>query len=326
MKLHAKSHLYLLLGDPAAREEARAALVTELSRSCDPPPEVIRFYGDDDRWHDAFEQARTFPFLSSRQIILLSRIDELSKSDLDRLTSFLPNVPPFTTLICEADSADKRTGFYQTFVKQGIVKEFVPDQSGQLGRSMGDFLSVRRKRIRHDAAAELVERLGGNTMLIYQALDQLSVFLGDREEITADDVSVFVERQTPYGPFELTDALAEKNTAAALRIFRYLRDFLGQDPAEIVGLLAWQLRRLWEVKVALRSGMNEYNLARELSIPPFAVKRLLAASRRFSPDDIQHACQDLFYLDWKIKTGRADKSSALEDFLLRWSGPSLVQC
>ncbi|MBI4431637.1 MAG: DNA polymerase III subunit delta [Candidatus Omnitrophica bacterium] len=312
-------NIFLLLGDQVLRDEERRKIIGNEEKEIERQA-FFRCYGDDLVLNDFLEQARTYPFLSEKQFILINRVESLPKSDVERFSLFLPECPEFTVIIAESAGLDKRSALYHAFQKYGVVKEFVLDQMQEIERTVAKFLANRGKRITPEALAELIERLSGSLALIYQALEQIVLFAGSRAEIVSEDVVTFVKKEAPYGPFELGDALAARDVEKALRVCRFLFEQIGRDIPEIVGIIHWQLRRLWEVKQLLAKGTSERSLAAVLRLPPFVAGRLAVSAKRFSVKELQDACEELFRLDWKSKTGRVDAISALEEFLLRRSG------
>lgn len=308
-------NIFLLLGDQILRDEAKQEIV---GRDADPANQsLFHYYADELDLEDLFQQARTYPFLSEKQFIVVSKIGSLPKANAERLSEFLSGCPEFSILIAEDDGMDKRSALYHAFQKIGSVKEFVLDQAQEIERSVVKFLTPRGKKITRDAIIELIERLGGSLPLIYQALEQMSLYAGSRKEILPDDVAAFVKKEAPYGPFELGDAISARDSEKALKICRYLFEQVGRDIPELIGIIHWQMRRLFETKQHLAKGVNERNLASMMGLPPFVVGRLVASAKRFSAKELRDACDELFRLDWKSKTGRANAFSGLEEFLLR---------
>lgn len=315
-KVVKNKNIFLLLGDPILRDGALRQII-----GSDKPGQeaeaLFRYYADDLILDDLLQQARTYPFLSEKQYLVISRVHAFAKADAERFSSFLAECPEFTVMIGEGDSMDKRSSVYHAFQKHGAVKEFVLDQIQEIERLIMKFLDERQKKITREALVELVERLGGSLTLIYQALEQIVLFTGARKEILPEDIVTFVKKEAPYGPFELGDALSARDTEKALKICRYLFEYVGRDIPELIGIIHWQMRRLWEVKQFLAKGGNERSLPAVLGLPPFVAGKLAASAKRFTVKELRDACEELFRLDWKSKTGRVNAFSGLEEFLLR---------
>jgi len=314
---------FLLLGDQTLREEALRQIVG--SDKGQENEALFRYYADDLILDDLFQQARTYPFLSEKQYLVVSRIHAFPKAVAERFSLFLAECPDFTIIIGEGDGIDKRSSVYHAFQKHGVVKEFVLDQVQEIERLITKFLGAREKKITREALIELVERLGGSLTLIYQTLEQIVLFTGTRKEIVPEDIVTFVKREAPYGPFELGDALSARDTEKALKICRYLFEYVGRDIPELIGIIHWQMRRIWEVKQYLTKGGNERNLTAVLGLPPFVAGKFSASAKRFTMKELRDACEELFRLDWKSKTGRVNAFSGLEEFLLRRTNVQLVK-
>src|SRR6202158_4138265 len=98
-----------------------------------------------------------------------------------------------------------------------------------------------------DAAEELAEILNGELAAIRTELEKLAAYVGGRRRITRADVELLVVSTRKYSVWELTDILASRQPSVALEFLdSLLRE--GEQPAQLLGALAWMYRKLIEAQ------------------------------------------------------------------------------
>ncbi len=109
-------------------------------------------------------------------------------------------------------------------------------------------------------------------------------------------------------------AISAGKTREALKLFHQYAEDNPKDLLSFVGLLHWQLKRLWIASVMLSEGQPEFAVMTRCKVfgsrqNPF-MQQVKAASRA----KLERAIEKLFHLDWALKTGLAEDRPALE----RW--------
>ena len=75
-----------------------------------------------------------------------------------------------------------------------------------------------------------------------------------------EDVDALVGVDRNRTVFELTDAVAQRNVAGALKSLGQMLTH-GEDSVRIISLLSWQIKRLWRAKQILNQGGDEHKVA-----------------------------------------------------------------
>ena len=126
-------------------------------------------------------------------------------------------------LLVSAGKVDKRKTFYKTLEKIGTVKSFdawsIDDkdwvyQAEDVGRSE---LEARGKSIAENALAELINNIGPNRRQMSSEIEKLALFVGDRPNITVEDVRTIVTRNKQARAFALAEALGDRDLPRLLR-------------------------------------------------------------------------------------------------------------
>ncbi|MBL9169807.1 MAG: DNA polymerase III subunit delta [Verrucomicrobiales bacterium] len=125
-------------------------------------------------------------------------------------------------LIVSAGKVDKRRSFYKTLDKLGTVEVFASwsDDDNWVARAeaaAAQALRERRQEIFPEALAALVTSVGPQPRQLMSEVEKLSLYVGDRRQITESDVDAIVTRNKQARAFALSEAFGERNLAKALR-------------------------------------------------------------------------------------------------------------
>jgi len=189
------------------------------------------------------------------------------------------------------------------------------------GAQLNDWV-VRRarsqqRRLAPDAAHMLVESLGDDLRLLASEIDKLCTYVGEGGEIRVEDVRALTPVARQSKVFDLTDALARRDTSAALALLHELLA-QGESPLGIVALTAYQTRSLMQVKLLSDRGMAAHQIASVAGIAPFVVEKSLRLARRFTIAQLEAAHRTLLEIDTSLKRSRMTPELALDLLVLEF--------
>ena len=170
--------------------------------------------------------------------------------------------PKGNHLIITTDLIDKRRKLFKTIRKNGMIIDCsVPkgdrraDKTAQeavLSERMDAILGQFGKSMDEGAYRAMYEMTGFDLRTFSNNLQKLVSYIGDRKNITADDVESVLERTKKDPIYELTNAISERNIEKSL----FFLDSLFEDdvhPLQILAAIINQIRRLILVKGFLES-------------------------------------------------------------------------
>jgi DNA polymerase III subunit delta len=144
------------------------------------------------------------------------------------LTEFAEELKTFrwdgVRLLISSGKPDKRRSFYKTVEKLGGVETFVAlsaEDKDWAGRAESEALRNLRaagKDISDDALGELVTRVGPNLRALASEVEKLTLYVGDRAEITLADVQTLTTRQKLAQAFALGEALGDRDLGKLMRV------------------------------------------------------------------------------------------------------------
>jgi DNA polymerase-3 subunit delta len=161
--------------------------------------------------------------------------------------------PPNNHLIITTEMVDKRLSLYKALKDQGVVVDCrVPKgdrradrmaQEDVLRKKMAEILIPVNKKMDNRAFGALLDMTGFDLRTFCGNLEKLINYVGQRDAITANDVTSALKRTKQDPIYELTNAIADRQAARALFLMKSLLDS-GFHPLQILAAIVNQIRRL----------------------------------------------------------------------------------
>ena len=289
--------------------------------------------GDGDPWNEdlfsgkstaaarVIDAARTLPMLGGMRFVLVRNIDEMADKELDGLVPYLNAPVDSACVVLTAEKLDGRAKLTKLAKQRGCFVEAQPLKIGM----MREFLAreARRRQLTlHDAAAAaMVDAIGTDLSAVDDALERLSLYVGETQPITKEAVEACVSRVRVDTIWALVDAVGMRDRRAALKAASsLLRD--REPPLRILAMLARQIRIVARMRDGLANGLSPQEATTAAGAPPFKARELGAAARRFAPEDLSRAFRVLAEADMIQKGGRPPPAIALENAILELTRPA----
>jgi DNA polymerase III delta subunit len=257
-------------------------------------------------------------------------------------------------LIISSGKVDKRKLFFKTVEKIGTVELFAglslddKDWTLKAERQVEAVFQSRQKRIRDDALGELITRVGPHLRLLMSEAEKLSLYVGERPEVTLEDVETVSVRNKQARAFALADALGERDLQRLLR--RLDEELWGmqfdKDKSEI-GLLyglVTKMRALIFVKEMIREGWLKENCTYQTfktqleRIPPgqfaedkrfnplaynaYVLYKAMPQTRNYKPEELVRALELLLRCNLRMVSGSQDDKLLLQQTLISIVNPA----
>jgi DNA polymerase-3 subunit delta len=254
----AASNFIAVLGtDEALMKEAAIRLSRELS-----PPDAGDFGVDiiegiaESAEHCAqivrrtLDALQTLPFFGGGKLVWLKNANFLADSQvgktnaategmeniLDYVEQQLPNEVKF---LLSASAIDKRRSAYKRIQKLADLRTFDKPDTSKTGWE-DEVIPLVERRARdlgitfdNDAIEMLVHLAGEDTRQLDSEVEKLSLYLGERTRVTAEDVRLLVPLNRAGVIFELGNAMGKRDLRRALELVRTLV-YQGQSPIGIL--------------------------------------------------------------------------------------------
>ncbi|MGH9692246.1 MAG: DNA polymerase III subunit delta [Candidatus Acidiferrales bacterium] len=320
----------VLLGtDSYLREMCRngiiAACVPEGTRDW----AVARFSARDTGWDEILQRAQTLPMLTPRQAILVEGAESIEKLGdksrdeiLGALAKYFESPAPFTVLVLEAPALDGRQKFFKLLSEHALIVELTigGESAAALAQQMAKDLGVEIDR---EAAGMLAEILNGEPARMRIELEKLSTYALGRGRITVADIDALVVAARKNTVWQLADMLAGRKRDAALAFLdNLLRE--GEQPAGIVGALAWMYRKLIEAR-GLPAHTSGFQAVRQLGMRAEAAEAAVRQAHCIPKKELLAGLVALAEADSQLKSANPNPRAFMEFLIARLTAPSASQ-
>ncbi len=306
--------IYAVVGDSRfLRSRALAEILAVLSDEADALGPA-RFDGTKAVLAEVLDELRTPSLLGNRRIVIVDDADPFITASRSALERYCASPAPDGSLLLLCNSMPKNTRLYKAIVREGVVIPVAAPKGRAVVRWITDHArAAHGKPLAPGAAQRLFEHLGDAVGLIDAELAKLSAFIGTRESITPEDIDTLTGNLREEKVFAVTDAMAVRDTAGALRQWEQVLATDRAAPARAIAGLAWAVRRLLETRRAWEDGTNIQTLARKTYTDPGVLKQRL---ERVSIRELEDQLRDLLAADVAIKTGASSIGPAVEKFIV----------
>lgn len=255
------------------------------------------------------ESLTSLPFLTPKKMVLL-RTPSSNKSFTEQVEQLMSRVPETTDVIIIEPKLDKRLSYYKYLKKQTDFREFSAlDHAGlsawltKAAKEQGGTLSLADARC-------LVERVGPNQQMLSNELEKLLLY---DPGVSRRTIELLTENSPQSTIFQLLEAAFAGNAKRALDLYAEQR-VQRVEPAQIIAMLAWQLRVLAIIKTAGDRPADV--IAREAKINPYVLGKSQAIARSLTLAELKKLVSDLLAIDLKTKRTNIDADEALRHYLL----------
>jgi len=229
-------------------------------------------YGRDVSMQEIISNAKRFPLMAERQVIIVKEAQELIRT-IDQLDDYLEHLQPTTVLVfCyKYKTLDKRKKVYKNIQKKGVLYESKKLREYQIEAWLKRVISGKGYSIEPKAAAMLVEFLGTDLSKIANELDKLTIILPKGSEITAEVVERNIGISKDFNNFEMIKAIVDRDQLKAYKIAHYFSQNTKNNPLVLTLGLVYS----YFSKLLLYHGLKDKsatNVVKNLKISQYGLK------------------------------------------------------
>ncbi len=238
-------------------------------------------YGRDVSIEDIISNAKRFPMMAERQVVIVKEAQDLSRT-IENLLSYAENPQPSTVLvICyKYKKLDRRKKLYKAIEKTGLLFESKKLYDNQVEDWIRRVLSGKDYNIEPKAVLMLVEFLGTNLSKISNELEKLIIILPKSSIITAVHIEENIGISKDFNNFELRKAVGERQVVKANQIINYF----GQNPKSNPLVMTISLLNSFFTQLLIYHGLRDKskgNVAKVLRVNPYFVGDYQNAARNY---------------------------------------------
>lgn len=285
---------------------------------------VVQYDLEETSIDDVLLEVETYPFFSEHKIVIADhayfltakQIKTQVEHNVPQLVTYLSHTVDFTTLILIApyEKLDERKKITKELKKQAMLIHCEEVKAWEVDKWVKHLASKYHIHLDKGAEQLLINETGTHLALLEKEIEKLALYVGKSGNVTMEIAQDLVSHQGNATGLTLVDMVIGKNLKGAISVYRDLTR-INQEPIALIGLLASQLRTIYQVKILLRKGYRQQQIAKHLRVHPYVVKMSMEREKRFTTELLSQYIEACAQADQAIKQGKMEKDLAFE-FLL----------
>jgi DNA polymerase III subunit delta len=286
---------------------------------------LARIAVQDSGWDEVLQRAQTMPMLAQRQVVIVEGVESLEKLGektrdevVEALAKYFESPAPFSVLLFEASSMDKRQRYSKLLAEHALLVELTigGESAAALAAQMAKDCGAEIDR---EAAALLAEILNSEPSRMRIEIEKLATYVEKGQRITSTEVEELVVAARKNTVWQLADMLAGRRRDSALAFLdNLLRE--GEEPIGLVGGITWMYRKLIEAR-DLPAGTSGFQAARALGMSPAAAETAVRQAHRIPKKDLLAGLVALAEADSQLKSSNPDPRALMEFLIVQLASP-----
>lgn len=258
-------------------------------------------YGRDTTIEDVVANAKRYPMMAERQVVIVKEAQELSRF-IDKLEPYAENPQPTTVLVFayKYKTLDKRKKVTKTLDKHGLVYESKKMYENQVGQWINRVLHGRGYSIEPKANAMLVAFLGNDLSRIANELTKLEIIIPKGTTITPNHIEENIGFSKDFNVFEFRKAIGDKNQVKAYQIAEYFAQNTKENPMVLINGQVFSFFSALLLYHGLKD-KSPNNVAKVLKVNPYFVNDYIGAAKNFPMRKVSSIVAKLRDIDVKSK-------------------------
>jgi len=295
--------VYIIAGEESYLANSALQRIEESALGADSNKLARRvFTGKEVSPHELLDTVRSLPLLGGRPVAIVRDAEGLSKDAFEKLADYVSKPLESSTLILVASKLDGRSKFMQAASKNNAaaIIECKPLYANQIPSWIN------------------MEIVGQDLGQMVQAIERLTLFIGNRPAINLQDIEDAIAETTQRSIFELTNAIGLKKLSRAISVLTNLMEY-GTPPILILNMVARHFRILTRAKEISRGAANP-EVASYLGVNPFFAKDYMEQTLLFSSSELRRSFGILARCDRELKSSRVPRERILERLIFELIG------
>lgn len=273
-------------------------------------------YGKEIDYKTILDNARRYPVLSDKQVVIVKEAQELKT--LDKLEAYLKNPLDSTILVLahKHKKLDKRKKFAKAAAASAkvCIVESTRLYDNQVPQWISNFIKDKGANIKPAAAQLLAEYLGADLSKIANELNKLLLNLPKGGSIDKTIIQKNIGISKDFNVFELQNALGKRDGFRSFLIVKYFIANPKNHPLPAITATLYNFfSKVYVCQSMLRS--SDLEIAKAIGANKFFIKDYRAAAKQYSRPQLEHVFGLL--KEYDLRSKGVNNSSVTTGELLR---------
>lgn len=263
----------------------------------------------------------TFSFFSKIQVIWIRHADKLKKSVHESLINYFNRPTPSQYLLISGPGWAKNTNLFKSADQAGIILDIAElkpwEKEQRLAEWVNKQVAAHRKVIAHPVCQGLVKRIGCDQAALAQEIEKLICYVGEKKEITQQDVATLCHNQQSDTIWQLGEALFRRDAATALQIARgHLQE--GQPLLPLLRQIRSQYQTEYQIGLLLAQGKQAQEISQEFPyLKGQILEKHLRQAKEYGLESFKQGLITLDEAELRAKNSSIDENMTLELLIMR---------
>lgn len=240
--------------------------------------------------------------MGARRYLLADGVERWRDRQLEAVAAALAELPPDLTLVLISRAKAPPKLLKAVKAAEGEVHEFEAPKARELPRRLIADAGQLGFTLDPAAARLLVDRMGASPVRLQHELERLALWAGEGGEVGLEDLQAMVADTSETAVWSLSDALLDRDAAAALRIAERLIA-QGENVTGLIYGLASRLRAACAAAAQLEEGVPPKQVEGSLKMHPYAARQLVGRLRDPDLAELRAATETLADLELWCRGG-----------------------
>ncbi|MGB2868438.1 MAG: DNA polymerase III subunit delta [Bacteroidota bacterium] len=269
-------------------------------------------YGSKADVKDVIAHASSFPMMSEKRVVVVKEFEKLVSGETAKeiFSAYVDKPLDSTLLLLVSEDPDFRRKPFTDLKKKAEVVACQRLYDNQVPAWISARLEKLGKASDAEAARLLHAYVGNSLRALQNEIDKLLIFIGDRKEISVEDVAAVVGATKGFTVFDLQNAVGRKDMKEATNILERMLES-GESPQLIIIMLTRFFLQLYKLSELQQKHVSEGEMASELRISPFYLRSYKEFQSAFSSRHLEEGMKALCQADAELKSTSHDAHSVL---------------
>ncbi|MBQ9828062.1 MAG: DNA polymerase III subunit delta [Lachnospiraceae bacterium] len=305
--------VYLLYGNEPYLTRQYKNRITEAAVGAGNDLNITRFEGKKTEAADILDACIMLPFLADKRVVIAEETEFFGKR-AGKMNEYLEEIPDSTVLIFVEDQVDSRSKLYKAVASAGYAAKLdTPDEETLYKWSLS-LMKQSGKRISDRTMRSFLTNTERSMDNISNELEKLFSYMGDRQDITEEDVKAVCSFKLEDKVFDMIDMMLKGQNSRALDLYNAqlkLRD----SQRGLLSLFIKQFEQLYQIRDLYDRRKGSQEIADLLRLKKWQVDRRLSAVRSFTAEEIKHFLDDAVTITDDINSGRIEEKAAIDMYV-----------
>ncbi|KAA3656279.1 MAG: DNA polymerase III subunit delta [Calditrichaeota bacterium] len=267
-------------------------------------------YGTDVDARRVIDIASSYPMMADKRLVIVRDIDKMSTADQKKLLAYAEKPNQTTCLVLISRAASSRSQTLKKFQDVAVYISCKPLYENQVGQWIEKEIRRIGYQISPDASAFLAMQVGTDLQTLKNEIDKITLFLGDKKEITREVIVQVAGMRKEYTIFAFQNALGSRDLKQALWIYHNIKYAQSN-----LGIIAQLSRFFTNILIATGYGTSRQesaDLAKKTRMSPYFVNDLHKFKRNYSTEELLSALENIRHIDYILKQFPVHPESIME--------------